>query len=132
MNVRPGRAGDIPAVAAILAANKEPMDWPDQPELGWPYLVHLVARARTAVAEVDEGGFREISYRCDGAIGVVTFRFYNGAMSSSQSRRLETALRHAVAQDTRVLLLRAGQPFSNGIHLGVIEAAADPASESPS
>lgn len=81
------------------------------------------------VAEVDDGGFREISYRRDGAVGVVTFRFYNGAMSASQSRRLETALRHAVAQDTRVLLLRAGQPFSNGIHLGVIEAAADPASE---
>jgi putative two-component system hydrogenase maturation factor HypX/HoxX len=81
------------------------------------------------VAEVDDGGFREISYRRDGAVGVVTFRFYNGAMSSSQSRRLEAALRHAVAQDTRVLLLRAGQPFSNGIHLGVIEAAADPASE---
>ncbi len=29
------------------------MDWPDLPELGWPYLEHLVARARTSVAEVD-------------------------------------------------------------------------------
>lgn len=53
MNVRPARAGDIPALAAILAANGEPMDWPDLPQLGWPYLEHLVARARTSVATVD-------------------------------------------------------------------------------
>ena len=36
----------------------EPMDWPDLPELGWPYLEHLVARARTSVAVVDGGGRR--------------------------------------------------------------------------
>jgi GNAT superfamily N-acetyltransferase len=54
MKVRPGRADDIPAMAAILAANKEPMDWPDRPDLGWPYLDHLVARARTNVAEVED------------------------------------------------------------------------------
>ncbi len=53
MNVRPGRAGDIPAMATILAANREPMDWPDLPDLGWPYLDHLVDRARTHVAEVE-------------------------------------------------------------------------------
>jgi Acetyltransferase (GNAT) family len=28
------------------------MDWPDLPHLGWPYLDHLVARARTTVAEL--------------------------------------------------------------------------------
>ena len=28
-----------------------------------------------------------------------------------------------------MLLLRGGQPFSNGLHLGVIDAAADPAAE---
>ena len=53
MNVRPARAGDVPALAAILAANDEPMDWPDLPNLGWPYLEHLVARARTIAAEAD-------------------------------------------------------------------------------
>jgi GNAT superfamily N-acetyltransferase len=53
MNVRPGHAGDVPALAAILAANDEPMDWPDLPDLGWPYLEHLVTRARTIVAEAD-------------------------------------------------------------------------------
>ena len=60
---------------------------------------------------------------------MLDFRFYNGAMSTAQCRRLLAALRHATAQDTRVLLLRGGQPFSNGIHLGVIDAAPDPAAE---
>jgi GNAT superfamily N-acetyltransferase len=41
-------------MAAILAANGEPMDWPDLPQLGWPYLEHLVAHARTSVATADE------------------------------------------------------------------------------
>jgi GNAT superfamily N-acetyltransferase len=54
MIVRPAQAGDIPAMASILAANDEPMDWPDLPQLGWPYLEHLVGRARTSVAVVEE------------------------------------------------------------------------------
>ena len=54
MRVRPADAGDVPALAAILAANDEPMDWPDLPGLGWPYLDHLVGRARTAVAVIDD------------------------------------------------------------------------------
>jgi putative two-component system protein, hydrogenase maturation factor HypX/HoxX len=77
----------------------------------------------------DEAGYREIGYRRDGAVGIVDFRFYNGAMSTAQCHRLRTALRHAAAQDTRVLLVRGGHPFSNGIHLGVIDAAPDPAAE---
>ena len=60
---------------------------------------------------------------------MVSFDFYNGAMSTQQCRRLERALEHATGQDTRVLLLRGGSTFSNGIHLGVIEAAAEPAVE---
>jgi putative two-component system hydrogenase maturation factor HypX/HoxX len=50
-------------------------------------------------------------------------------MSSGQCRRLGAALRCAAAQDTRVLLLRGGQPFSNGLHLGVIDASPNPAAE---
>jgi GNAT superfamily N-acetyltransferase len=53
VNVRPARADDIPYLAAILAANDEPMDWPDLPGLGWPYLDHLLARARVHVAEIE-------------------------------------------------------------------------------
>ena len=55
MIVRPGRPGDIPAIARILAANHEPMDWPDMPKLGTPYLDHLVGRARVGVAEDETG-----------------------------------------------------------------------------
>jgi putative two-component system hydrogenase maturation factor HypX/HoxX len=60
---------------------------------------------------------------------VVSFDFYNGAMSSSDCRRLASTLRRAAAQNTRVLVIRGGETFSNGIHLGVIEAAEDPRRE---
>ena len=74
-------------------------------------------------------GRREIGYRRDGDVGVLTFDLYNGAMSTGQCRRLTSALRHAVAQDTKVLVIRSGDVFSNGIHLNVIHAAPSPAME---
>jgi putative two-component system hydrogenase maturation factor HypX/HoxX len=49
-------------------------------------------------------------------------------MSAGHCRRFLAALRHAAAQDTRVLVLRGGtDTFSNGIHLNVTEAAQNPA-----
>ncbi|MFC7273760.1 hydrogenase maturation protein [Paractinoplanes rhizophilus] len=75
------------------------------------------------------GSYRQIRYRRNGAVGWLTFDFYNGAMAPGHSRRLLAALRHAAGQDTEVLVLRGGtDAFSNGIHLNVIEAAPDPAS----
>ncbi|AEV81823.1 formyl transferase [Actinoplanes sp. SE50] len=72
--------------------------------------------------------YRQVRYRRTGAIGWLHFDFYNGAMAPGHCRRLLAALRHAAAQDTRVLVLRGGtEAFSNGIHLNVIEAAPDPA-----
>ncbi|GAA2685518.1 enoyl-CoA hydratase-related protein [Actinoplanes palleronii] len=72
--------------------------------------------------------YRQVRYRRTGAIGWLHFDFYNGAMAPGHCRRLLTALRHATAQDTRVLVLRGGiDAFSNGIHLNVIESAPDPA-----
>jgi putative two-component system hydrogenase maturation factor HypX/HoxX len=48
-------------------------------------------------------------------------------MATMHCRRLLAALRHAVRQDTRVLVLRGGtDTFSNGIHLNMVDAAADP------
>jgi putative two-component system hydrogenase maturation factor HypX/HoxX len=71
--------------------------------------------------------YRQVRYRRAGAIGWLAFDFYNGAMSSGHCRRLLAALRHAAAQDTEVLVLRGGtEAFSNGIHLAVVDAAADP------
>jgi putative two-component system hydrogenase maturation factor HypX/HoxX len=52
-------------------------------------------------------------------------------MSTAQCQRLNVALRFALAQPPRVLLLFGGPDFwSNGIHLNVIEAADSPADES--
>ncbi|MEU5262893.1 hydrogenase maturation protein [Amycolatopsis sp. NPDC021455] len=72
---------------------------------------------------------REISYRRVGKVGLVRFAFYNGAMSTAQCRRLTAAVRHAAAQDTAVLVLAGGEVFSNGLHLGVIDAHPHPAAE---
>ena len=71
--------------------------------------------------------YRQVRYRRTGVVGWLSFDFYNGAMAPGHSRRLLAGLRHAVAQDTRVLVLRSGtEAFSNGIHLNVIEGSADP------
>jgi len=78
--------------------------------------------------EPEPPSYRQIRYRRRGAVGWLAFDFYNGAMSAGHCRRLLAAIRHAAAQDTRVLVLRGStEVFSNGIHLNVIEAAADPA-----
>jgi putative two-component system hydrogenase maturation factor HypX/HoxX len=70
-----------------------------------------------------------VRYRRAGAVGWLSFDFYNGAMAPGHCRRLHAALRHALAQDTEVLVLRGGtDAFANGIHLNVIEASPDPAS----
>ncbi|MFI6539850.1 enoyl-CoA hydratase-related protein [Nonomuraea sp. NPDC050547] len=74
----------------------------------------------------ERAGYTEITYERSAGVGVVSFDFYNGAMSTDQCRRLAAALRYAGEQDTRVLVVRGGETFSNGIHLNVIEAAAHP------
>jgi GNAT superfamily N-acetyltransferase len=68
--VRPADPDDRPAIAAILASNDEPVDWPGIP--GWPYLDHLIEHGRTVVAEwggviagfaaaIDVGGSSHVS-----------------------------------------------------------------------
>ncbi|MFF4394417.1 hydrogenase maturation protein [Streptomyces sp. NPDC001480] len=73
----------------------------------------------------------DIRYHRHGDVGHLAFSFPGGAMSTSQCRRLLAAYRHALTRPTSVLVLGGVRDFfSNGIHLGVIEAAADPAEES--
>ncbi|MFF4293717.1 enoyl-CoA hydratase-related protein [Streptomyces vinaceus] len=73
----------------------------------------------------------DITYRERGGAGFLTFSFPGGAMSTTQCRRLLAAYREACTRPVSVLVLGGGRDFfSNGIHLGVIEAAADPAEES--
>jgi putative two-component system protein, hydrogenase maturation factor HypX/HoxX len=73
----------------------------------------------------------DIRYRQHGDAGFLTFSFPGGAMSTGHCRRLLAAYRYALTRPTRVLVLGGSRDFfSNGIHLNVIESAADPAGES--
>ncbi|MFI5829053.1 enoyl-CoA hydratase-related protein [Streptomyces sp. NPDC051578] len=73
----------------------------------------------------------DITYREEAGAGFLSFSFPGGAMSTDRCRRLLDAYRAACERPTSVLVLGGGRDFfSNGIHLGVIEAAADPAAES--
>lgn len=82
-------------------------------------------------APADHHTFREIVYTEEDQIGYLSFDFYNGAMSTSQCTRLRDAFLYVRSRPTRVIVLMGGRDFwSNGIHLNVIEASADPAKES--
>lgn len=72
-----------------------------------------------------------IRYEQDGDIGYLHFAFHNGAMSVVDCRALESAIVSARDAKTRVLVLTGGPDYwSNGLHLGVIEAAQSAAEES--
>jgi putative two-component system hydrogenase maturation factor HypX/HoxX len=105
----------IPAVEAL--GDRLP---PGLPEVPAP--LQLPAERRT---------WSEIRYSERGVVGVLNFSFPGGAMSTVQCRRLLEAYRFACTRPTTVLVLGGVRDFfSNGIHLNVIEAAADPAEES--
>lgn len=79
----------------------------------------------------DGAPWSDITYREDGPVGTLSFSFPGGAMSTGHCRRLLAAYRAACERPTSVLVLGGTRDFfSNGIHLGVIEAAPDPAAES--
>ncbi|WP_406389594.1 hydrogenase maturation protein [Streptomyces sp. NBC_00887] len=78
-----------------------------------------------------EDTWAEIGYREEAGAGLLSFSFRGGAMSTEQCRRLLRAYRFACSRPTSVLVVGGGRDFfSNGIHLNVIEAAADPGAES--
>ncbi|MGW2822442.1 enoyl-CoA hydratase-related protein [Streptomyces sp. NPDC001443] len=82
-------------------------------------------------ARAHHGTWTDIRYREDGETGFLSFSFPGGAMSTGQCRRLLAAYREVRERPTTVLVLGGRRDFfSNGIHLNVIEAAADPAAES--
>ncbi|GGJ26725.1 hydrogenase maturation protein [Streptomyces brasiliensis] len=114
---RPRRPGGPPTfkLPAVTALGDR---LPPVPDLAAP----PTASART---------WADIRYTEEGAVGFLSFAFSGGAMSTSQCRRLLDAYREACARPTTVLVLGGQRDFfSNGIHLGVIEAAPDPAAES--
>ncbi len=75
--------------------------------------------------------YREIWYEESYAVGYLHFDFNNGAMSTDQCQRLREAFLRIRQRPTKVIVLMGSPDFwSNGIHLNMIEAAADPAQES--
>ncbi|UXY18152.1 enoyl-CoA hydratase-related protein [Streptomyces cynarae] len=111
---RPGqpRSVKLPAVQALGDRLPALPELPVPPGARWPT-------------------WTDIRYREEGGVGFLSFSFPGGAMSTTQCRRLLDAYRQACARPTSVLVLGGQRDFfSNGIHLGVIEAAEDPAAES--
>jgi putative two-component system protein, hydrogenase maturation factor HypX/HoxX len=108
----------LPAARALGLANCEP----DAPEI--PVALHAPIPAGET--------YREISYEEKDGVGYLNFDFYNGAMSTEQCRRLREAYLYARGRrQTKAIVLAGGADFfSNGIHLNVIEAAADQGEES--
>ena len=109
----------LPATRALALAGIEL----DVPEIPVPWHAPSVPAGHT---------YREIEYTEQAGVGYLHFDFYNGAMSTDQCRRLREAYLYARSRrETKVITLMGGDDFfSNGIHLNVIEAAADPAGES--
>lgn len=112
----------LPATVALGDRLRPPHLPRPLPEHPAPVLAAATAHRRT---------WSEIGYREEGGAGFLTFSFPGGAMDTERCRRLLDAYRTACSRPTSVLVLGGGRDFfSNGIHLGVIEAAADPAEES--
>jgi len=121
------RAGDRVARAtrdgAVWIGHLKP---PGPESLKLPALHHL-----GQAASLPDLGFRDIAYEEHGAVGLLSFPFHNGAMSTDQCRRLRDAFRAATRRPVKVILLLGGPDYwSNGIHLAAIEAAPSPADES--
>ncbi|OKK22153.1 hydrogenase maturation protein [Streptomyces sp. CB00455] len=122
--LRAPRAPGGPAAPRLPATVALAHRLPPLPELPAPLSAPLHAGPR-------ESAWSDIGYREEGRTGFLSFSFPGGAMSTDQCRRLLDAYRAACARPTGVLVLGGGRDFfSNGIHLGVIEAAPDPAAES--
>ncbi len=100
-------------------------------------LVHMscCCRRNGACCHLDQAydgrTYRDIWYEERQAVGYLHFEFYNGAMSTDHCQRLREAFLLICRRPTKVIVLMGGTDFwSNGIHLNMIEAAADPAHES--
>ncbi|WP_329223697.1 hydrogenase maturation protein [Streptomyces sp. NBC_01485] len=118
--LRPRRGAGQPPTFKLPAVRALGDRLPPLPEDALPLL-----------SEVRHPTWTDIRYREDGNVGHLSFSFPGGAMSTEQCRRLLDAYREACARPTSVLVLGGERDFfSNGIHLNVIEAAADPAAES--
>ena len=139
--------GEIVATrhGGILRATRDGAVWishlqaiADEPTLKLP-ATEVLGEALAGVAEIayhveaPENGptWRELRYEEHGEVGVLHFAFHNGAISTSQCRRLVAALQYAKSRPAKVLVLAGGpDAWCNGIHLNAIEASGRPAEAS--
>ncbi len=131
-----GAPGDILARGgkAVAVATRDGAVWigclRDLPAGSLKLPASLVLAMESAAAP-ERPGYANISYERAGEIGYLGFDFYNGAMSTSDCRALEGAIQAAREHRARALVLTGGPDYwSNGLHLGMIEAAESPAEES--
>ncbi|WP_420000060.1 enoyl-CoA hydratase-related protein [Streptomyces boninensis] len=102
-----------------------------------PATIALGAKAAKRLPEIPAplgagpGTWADIRYRERDSVGYLSFSFPSGGMSTAHCARLLQAYEQARSRPTSVLVLGGTRDFfSNGIHLGVIEAAPSPADES--
>jgi len=129
-----GRPGALLGVSggAVARATIDGAVWIGHLRRLQPFALKLPAAQVVDVAGLPEvPGFHDIWYDERHGIGYLHFPFHNGAMSAEQCLRLRQAFAAAALRPTRVIALMGGPDFwSNGIHLGAIEAADSPADES--
>ncbi len=114
--LKKNKEGSIKLPAAVALGDKEK----DIPELPVNIFENNFSKA-----------FSEIRYEQANNVGYLYFDFYNGAMDTSQCRRLLEAFMEAKQRNTKVIVLMGGaDTWSNGIHLNLIEASEDPAQTS--
>ncbi|WP_394889787.1 enoyl-CoA hydratase-related protein [Mesorhizobium sp. AaZ16] len=132
----PGPAGALIGRSrhALAMAFREGALWighlrrPDSRSLKLPALRLLGAEASDL--PIIEGP-EPCRYREENGVGLLEFRFHNGAMSSEDCDTLRKAITRAKARSLPVLVLRGdADRWSNGIHLGIIEGADSAADES--
>ena len=142
-----GRPGEILACShdAICIAAKDSAIWIQclkKNEAGAIKLPAVIAlnddfniKSRSTLPLPDDGSpvksFNETRYEEANNVGYLYFDFYNGAMSTGQCKGLQQAFIAATRRNTKVIVLMGGEDiWSNGIHLNVIEASANPAQTS--
>lgn len=141
--LRPRRTPGGPATYKLPAVHALGPRLPDVPDLSSPDQPHACEPSperpyasggpapKRPCAPEPSPAWPDIRYQERGRVGHLRFSFPGGAMGTDQCRRLLAAYRMARSRPVDVLVLGGVRDFfSNGIHLGLIEAAADSAAES--
>ncbi|MDK9720476.1 MAG: hydrogenase maturation protein [Rhodospirillales bacterium] len=129
-----GRPGDLLAVTgcgAVARASRDGAVWIGHLRPLGKESLKLPSAHYLKTERLARHPAQDILYEEQGPVGILRFPFYNGAMSKEQCHRLCSAFLDAAQRPTRVILLAGGEDsWSNGIHLGAIEAADSVSDES--